>query len=296
VDSGCGYLQKGSYVTIKSPDNKDFSFIVETVDTTGTQTVTFDLGMNTGHKLLHVWKSTNGKCEFEKQTDIKIRNNKFTMQLEGKSAYSITTTEGQAKGNYVIPEKKAFPFPYLEDFEKEILGQLPKYFMDQAGVFEVHQREDKQGKCLKQIMDKQGIEWEPDFNHAVETVLGDISWTDYEVHVDVNITESTGTAKLLGRVMEMKRGGDFPEGYTFVINTGKRWALFAGNQSIASGYENFPALTWHHISLKLKGDQISAWVNNKEVVSVTDKKYSHGLAGIGAGFNFAEFDNFLVGK
>jgi len=294
VDTGCGYLEKGSYVTIKSPDNKDFSIIIETVDTTGNQTVTFDLDVNTVPKLLHVWKSTSGKGEFEKQPDIKIRNNRFTIQLEGKSCYSITTTAGQSKGNYPTPEEKPFPFPYHEDFESETIGKLPKYFMDQAGVFEVFQREDKQGKCIKQVIDKQGIEWETGLNHAVETVLGDTTWTDYEVHADVNITENTGSAKLLGRVMEMKRGGDFPEGYTFVINTGNRWLLYSGNQVIADGNAKFPALTWHHLSLKLKGSTISVWVNNKEVVSVTDEKYTHGLAGIGSGYNFAEFDNFEV--
>ena len=294
VDSGCGYLEKGSYVTIQSPDSKDFSIIIETVDTTGNQTVTFNLEKNFSGNLLHVWKSTSRKSEFEKLPDIKVRNNKFTIQLEGKSAYSITTTTGQTKGIYPIPDFKPFPFPYRADFENETIGYLPKYFMDQAGVFEVHERLDGKGKCLKQILDKQGIEWETGLNPAVETVLGDTTWTDYEVHTDVNITENTGSAKLLGRVMEMKRGGDFPEGYTFLITTGDRWALYSGNQVVASGYVKFPAFKWHHISMKLKGFNISVSLDNKEVISVTDKKYSHGIAGIGSGFNFAEFDNFEV--
>jgi hypothetical protein len=296
LDSACGYLEKGSYVTLKSPDDKDFSIIVETVDTTGTQSVTFSLSKNTGNRLLHVWKSTSGKNEFEKQPDIKIRNNKFTIQLEGKSAYSITTTTGQTKGNYEAPKDMSFPFPYREDFESETIGKLPKYLMDQAGAFEVSEREDGKGKCLKQMLDKQGIEWETGLNPAVTTVLGDTTWTDYEVQVDLHITENTGYAKLLGRAMEMYRGGDFPEGYTFVINTGNRWALHAGKEIIASGNAKFPAFTWHHISMKLKGNTVSVWLNNKVLISVTNDKYSHGLAGIGSGFNYAEFDNFLVGK
>jgi hypothetical protein len=296
VDSACGYLKKGSYVTLKSPDDKDFSIIVETVDTTGTQSVTFSLSKNTGNKLLHVWKSTSGKNEFEKQPDIKVENNRFAIQLDGKSCYSITTTTGQNKGNYQAPEDKPFPFPYRGDFESETIGKLPKYFMDQAGAFEVCGREDGKGKCLKQILEKQGIEWETGLNPAIETVLGDTTWTDYEVQVDVNIPGNTGHAKLLGRAMEMYRGGDFPEGYIFVINTGNRWALYAGKQIIATGNAKFPAFTWHHISMKLKGKMVSVWLNNKELISVTNDKYSHGLAGIGSGFNYAEFDNFLVGK
>ena len=35
VDSGCGFLKNGSYVTLKSQDSKDYSIIIETADTTG---------------------------------------------------------------------------------------------------------------------------------------------------------------------------------------------------------------------------------------------------------------------
>jgi hypothetical protein len=294
LDSGCGFLKKGSYVTLKSPDSKNFSLIVETVDTTGTQEVTFELPPNFTDKSLHVWKSTRGKCEFERQADLKVRNNRFTIRFEGKSAYSITTTDGQTKGNFQIPGNKSFPFPYKAEFEGETIGQLPKYFMDQAGVFEVKKRLDGNGNCLKQVIDQEGIEWEPALNPSVETVLGDTLWTDYQVHADVNITENTGAAKLLGRVMEMKRGGDFPEGYTFVIHTGNKWALYAGNQLLANGDASFPPFAWHHISLEFLGNSISARVDNKEVLKLQNSKYSHGLAGLGSGYNFAEFDNFEV--
>jgi galactosylceramidase len=294
VDSGCGFLKKGSYVTLKSPDEKEYSIIIETADTTGAQVVTFDLDSKLSGKTLHVWKTTRGKCEFEKQPDVKIRNNKFTIQLEGKSAYSITTTTGQTKGNYPIPENKSFPFPYQAGFEDGTIGQLPKYFMDQAGVFEVQPRSDGIGKCLKQVVKQQGIEWEVGQNTAVETVLGDTLWTDYEVQTDVYIPENTGYAKLLGRVMEMKRGGDYPEGYTFVINTGNRWSLFAGTLEIAKGETSFPAFAWHHLSMKLNGNTITVSVNKKEIIAIKNAKYTHGLAGLGSGFNQAEFDNFEV--
>ncbi len=35
-------------------------------------------------------------------------------------------------------------------------------------------------------------------------------------------------------------------------------------------------------------------VNNNEVASVTDAQYTHGLAGLGSDFNFAEFDDFEI--
>lgn len=293
-DSGCGYLKKGSYVTLVSPDRKDFSIIIETVDTSGSQKVKFRLDPEFGNKSLHVWKSTRGKTEFEKQPDIRIQNNSFTVTLDGRSAYSLTTKGGQSKGFHKAPEYKPFPFPYKTGFETDSTGQIARYFMDQAGVFEVQKRFDGKGKCLRQVIDHQGIEWEVSHNPAIETILGDTAWTDYEVLCDVSIPENTGSARILGRITDTKRGTDYPDGYTFIITTGNKWTLMEGNSVIGNGWADFPPFKWHHLSLKFKGSTISASVNGKEVVSVNSTKYTHGLAGIGSALNIAEFDNFEV--
>ncbi len=200
ADGACGFLPGGSYVTLKSPDNQRFSIIIETTDTTETQSLSFHLDNSFKTNVLHVWKTTRNICEFEKQPDIIVKNHKFTIRLDGKSAYSITTTTGQTKGFYIAPENTPFPFPYKADFEDQKTGTPAKYFMDQAGVFEITEREDGMGKCMKQVIDKQGIEWEAGQNPSVETILGDTSWTDYEVRSKVNIRENTGSAKILGRV------------------------------------------------------------------------------------------------
>jgi galactosylceramidase len=187
-----------------------------------------------------------------------------------------------------------FPFPYKTDFEEEISGKLAKYFMDQSGVFEIAEREDGKGKCMKQVIDKQGIEWEVGQNPSVETLIGDTAWIDYEVQSKVNITENTGSVKIMGRVMEVHRGNDNPSGYWFKITSGNNWTLNAGSQILVSGYADFPPLTWHYLSMSLKGQKISVSIDNKEVVSVNDTKYTHGLAGLGSDFNYAEFDDFEI--
>lgn len=294
IDTACGFLSKGSYVTLKSPDNQNYSIIIETADTSGSQTVTFQFDNSYNKKTLHVWKSTREKCEFERQPDIKVKNNSFTILLEGRSAYSITTTTGQTKGFYKSPENTPFPFPWKTDFEEQETGKPSKYFMDQAGVFEIAEREDGKGKCMKQVIDKQGIEWEIGQNPSVETVIGDTAWADYEVNVNVRIAENTGTAKIMGRVMEVHRGNDNPEGYWFKITTGSNWTLNAGSQKLASGHADFPPFTWHSMVMRLNGNKIAVLINNKEVVSVTDTQYTHGLAGLGSDFNYAEFDDFEI--
>jgi hypothetical protein len=294
IDSGCGFLTKGSYVSLKSPDNKDISIIVETADTTGPQTATFRLDKRFKFKSLHVWKTTRSKCEFEQQPDIKIKNSSFTITLDGKSAYTITSTTGQTKGFYKPPVNSPFPFPYKTDFEDQNSGELAKYFMDQAGVFEIALREDGKGKCLKQVIDQQGIEWQNGSSPSVETLTGDSAWTDYEVRINVNVTENTGSAKIMGRVMEAHRGNESPEGYWFRITTGNSWSLNAGKKVIATGEADFQPFIWHNLSMVLHGDRIVVRLDNKEIASVNDKNFTHGLAGIGTDFNYAEFDDLEI--
>ena len=50
------------------------------------------------------------------------------------------------------------------------------------------------------------------------------------------------------------------------------------------------------MAIRFRGSNISVIVNNKEVVSVTDTKYTHGIAGLGSDFNYAEFDDFEIKK
>ena len=147
---------------------------------------------------------------------------------------------------------------------------------------------------MKQVIDQQGIEWEIGQNPSVETVIGDTAWADYDINVNVSITENTGSAKIIGRVMEIHRGNDNPEGYWFKITTGNNWTLNAGSQILASGRADFPPFRWHSLSMRLRGQTISVLVDNKEVVSLTDAKYTHGLAGLGSDFNFVEFDDFEI--
>lgn len=292
ADGGCGLLPNGSYVTLRSGD--DFSFIVETMDTTKQQTVVVSFDKSFKGRVLHVWKSTKNKCEFERQPDIRLRDNSFVLTLDGKSIYSITTTSGQTKGYFDSPAEASFPLPYKDDFENSQTGQLARYFIDQCGVFEIHERNDGKGKCLKQVITQQGNEWEFDIYPFVSSLLGNTGWENYEVHCDVNISEDTGSAALLGRITENYRAKKYPEGYWFKILSNGLWGLYAGSHLISSGTVAFEPYKWYHLSMKFVGDNIMVSVDDKEIARINDQRYTKGLAGIGSDFNTAEFDNFEV--
>lgn len=295
VDGGCGYINTGSYVTLFSPDKKDYSIIIETMDTTANDKITFQLSKDFVNKPLCVWKSTVEKEEFVRLPDIKVKNGKISLNLDGKSLYSISTTTGQQKGSFSdIPAQKPFPFPYKTDFENDIIGQAGKYFMDQAGVFEIHNRLDGKGKCLKQVMKQKGIEWQEGIQTTLLTVMGDLEWKDYEVSTDVCLQQNTGSAIIIGRETDPQMGKNPPDAYWFKICP-TAWLLYAGNEVLKSGgTKDFEAFKWHNLRMKFVGDEISVILNDKEIVKVNNSKFKQGRAGLGSDFNYVEFDNFEV--
>ncbi len=299
LDSGCGYLDGGgSYVTLQSDDNSgDYTIIIETMDANHSQDISIEVNGNFSSKPLKVWRSIYQESTFEPIDTSKPLSGQFTLHLEPNAIYSLTTTTGQQKGDFESPPLQPFPFPYKTGFEKNKPGSPAQYFSDQGGVFEIQNRKDGQGQCLRQVVIKQGTEWEQGDTY-VESIVGDTSWTDYRIATDINILENTGFATMMGRVVEVHRGHQPPEGYWFKIHASTSgsslWQLFAGNQQLSSGYFPFKPLIYHRVVLSMKSNTIQVLIDGKPVTQVEDHHFSHGMAGLGSGFNLTEFDNFSI--
>ena len=229
---------------------------------------------------------------FEELTPERVKNNEFTVTLQPKALYSFTTTTGQHKAVANPPEDKPFPFPYRADFDNEPLGATPAYFSDQGGAFEVVQREDRKGNCLRQVITRNAIEWE----RAVinQTVLGDTLWKDYTVGCDVYFTDPYSYASVMSRVTEMHRSHKKPDAYILKLQSSGKWNLMAGSKELASGFISLKGKTWHSLVLQTSGSQVKAVINGIEVSTLDDTSFSHGMAGIGSSFTRVDFDNFVV--
>ncbi|MHC4441001.1 MAG: family 16 glycoside hydrolase [Planctomycetota bacterium] len=311
IDSGCGYLpdNTGSFVTLLKPSGQgDYSIIIETMDATETQNVTFKMDGDFSAKQVAVWRSLLDKETFVRQTSIMPKDGTFTITLQPKALYSLTTTTGQKKGIPVSPPRKPFPLPYKTDFEDERVGRAPKYFSDIVGVFDVVDRPDGMGKCLRQTVRSKNIFWifasGPE-NSCHSTILGERKWSDYRVSTDV-LVEEPGFVAVLGRLSFMNRGSRPPNGYWFQVDTSGEWKLNSAQTVLANGNVEFPEKTWHRLQIGFRGNTVAASINGSEVCKVTqtekrDKKgrrilFKRGLAGIGTGYNRALFDNFAVEK
>ncbi len=238
LDDGCGYLKEGSYVALQSPKKAgtDLSLIIETMDAKSLQPITIRLPAYFNKKNLFVWKSKVNREEFKKITQLTVHKNAISITLDTNSLYSITTTQGQSKGSYKnIPVEEPFSLPFYNDFNSEVVGTSPKYFSDQAGAFEISKDIHSSNKCLKQTITKPGNEWEGD-SSLVETVMGDTSWKNYTVSVNVFLMKDTMSyGAVIGRALELHRSHQAPEAYWLKLYSSGNWQLLVSDSIVCKG-------------------------------------------------------------
>jgi galactosylceramidase len=309
LKGGCGDLPAGgSYVTFKSP-GADYSIVAETKDASGEQTMQFHLagGLSTG--TLCVWRS-NAAEQFVRQADIAPVDGAFTIELDPNSIYSLSTTTGQRKGQFDSPQSTPFPLPYYETFDHypnpKAWGYLPHYTADIVGVFELANRPDHRGMCLRQVLDKPAQSWAPEW--MPYTVIGDDGWKDYEVSADICL-ENGGAAGIMGRISSTGDGWhNAPKGYYLTVSASGVVELGVSAQNngdgagelLASGsVAPLTSTSWHKLKLRFADSEITGYVDGKQIVAATNAVSDHGLAGLCAGAtggvrNTALFDNLVI--
>lgn len=326
VDDGCLLLDGGgSMATLCDPTTGDYSIIVETKDAKAPQTVTMKVSAkgirNEGKKGLKngklcLWRST-AEEQFVRLDDISLRGGAFTITLEPGAVYSLSTTTGQQKGSFDdIPTAAPFPIPYEDSFDGYThpaeWGYLPHYTADIIGCFELTERPDGRGQCIRQVVGDHTLSWAPEWHHY--TILGDSAWTDYEVSADVWLTPGDEAA-VMGRICDVGSGyGVWAKGYylklddhgrvSLVISRGKldkreligdaeQQAIIrsrkdyerGGEQTLATAaVEGIVPCGWHTLTLRFLGDNIIGLVDGKEVVHATSAQYPKGMAGLMAPF------------
>ena len=315
VDEGCLNLTGGgSMVTMRDPQTGDYSIIAETKGAKKPQTIKINMpdGLSTGK--LCVWYS-DATQQFVRQQDIMPKGGSFSITLKPDAVYSLSTTTGQQKGVFPdIPASKPFPIPYEDDFEQygnpSEWGYLPHYLADLIGCYELTPNPSpaKKGNCIRQVVGSHTLSWAPEWHHY--TILGDVSWQDYEVSADVYLNPGD-EAGVMGRLCDVGSGyGVWAKGYylklddkgkvTLVLTRGKRdqkeligdkeqQAIILARKDVEIGGEytldesevsGISSLEWHNLKLRFEGDRISGYVDGVEVVKATSDHYGKGMAGL----------------
>jgi O-glycosyl hydrolase len=305
--SASGYLggdrANGSYVSLKSPNNSDYSTVYETSGATAAQTVnvTVSGGLSTG--TVHVWStdmgSNNPADYFVKQADVAVANGSYSLTLQPNRIYSVTTTTGQGKGTAAGPATGGLALPYSDNFDGYASRALPRYTEDMQGSYEVRPcAAGRGGQCLQQVAPVQPINWQDDSD--AYTLIGDPSWANYTVSTDVNMQQA-GTVTLLGRANTQLRPQNRQAAYQLRISNAGAWSITKhtttnADTTLASGTR--PALglnTWHNVKLGFSGTQITGTLDGVTLATVNDGSYSTGQIGLGVvGYQTDQFDNLTI--
>ncbi|NUR61638.1 MAG: galactosylceramidase [Catenulispora sp.] len=309
IDSADGYLggsrSNGSYVTLKSTNNSDYSTVIETADATAAQTFSVHVtgGLSTG--TVHVWQtnlnSDSSADYFVHATDRTPSGGSYSLTLQPGYVYTLTTTTGQGKGTATSPAQTALALPYSDSFETAAASTSPKYFSDMNGAFQtVACGGGRSGTCLRQMAPATPIRWTGESYAMPYTIMGDLSWGNYTVAADA-LLEQSGSVELLGRVNEQGRNNNGLNAYHFRVSDGGAWSIQRSDTSwtfttLASGTVSGLGLnTWHHLAFQLQGSTLTASIDGKAVGSATDATFTNGQAGLGVtGYQTDQFDNFAL--
>ncbi|MET8039329.1 ricin-type beta-trefoil lectin domain protein [Micromonospora sp. NPDC005215] len=309
LDGSSGYLggnrNNGSYVSLKSTNNSDYSTVIETMDAGSAQTLDFTVtgGLSTG--AVHVWstnvRSNNTADHFVRGNDITPSGGRFSLTVQPGYVYSITTTTGQGKGTAVSPAQGNLKLPYNDTFDSYDVGREARYLMDQQGSFEIAGcGGGRAGRCVRQMSEQTPIFWTSGQAEPY-TLLGDLSWRNYTVSSDV-LLEKSGYAQLIGRANTYNhQGPQNLNGYYFRVTDGGAWSIRSNNTSgnwrtLASG--NTSALgtgRWHTLALTLNGSTLTAAIDGNTVGTASDSTWVAGQIGYGTGQGVsAQFDNLSI--
>jgi galactosylceramidase len=311
LPGGCAALDGGGTVVTLRADDGNFSIIAETAGATRAQQVTFRAVSGLSSHPLCVWRTTRD-AQFVRLTDITpSADGAFTVTFEPNAIYSLSTTTGQQKGTFAdVPSEKPFPFPYFDNFDHygdaRRWGYLPHFTADVAGVFEIADRPDHAGKCLRQVVTDKAQSWAPEW--MPYTILGDPQWTDYQVSADIFLDDG-GWAGVMGRITSTGNGWDcdpngyyarlYPDGGCALYLASDRFKGSRERQLALGAAENWKWNTWHNLKLRFANQSITVLVDDSPVIQAHDAQFSHGLAGLitageGNARHSALFANLLI--
>jgi O-glycosyl hydrolase len=305
--SASGYLggnrANGSYVSLKSTNNTDYSTIYETSGSTAAQTVNVAVSGGLSAGTVHVWStdmgSSNSADWFVRQSDVTPSGGSYTLTLQPNRIYTVTTTTGQGKGTAVGPAARGLALPYSDTFDGYAVRKQPKYTEDMQGSFETRAcAAGRSGQCLQQVAPQRPINWQDDSD--AYTLIGDSGWTNYTVSLDVDMQQA-GTVTLLGRANVQSRPQNRQAAYQLRISDPGTWSIVKHTNTntdtvLASGTRAALGLnTWHNLKLGFSGSRITATVDGTTVGTADDYSYGGGQAGVGVqGYQTDQFDNLNV--
>lgn len=255
-----------NYMALKAPNQKDWSMIIATVKP---ETMEIYVDPKMSRNTVYVWKSDK-TSQMKKVSSIEPIEGVIKIALEENSIYTLTTTSGQQKGKpkHTIPIS-ANPSSWKDDFQTYNIHDKPKYWIDQAGTFEIVSYEGS--NVLKQIVPQIGSTWHvksPD-SCCFSRYGGCNATNRFTIKVE---------AKLIDGYVEVGTSKDTSKQFSFKLHKDGKWSLDLMDENLANGIlSGLDTSEWHTLSFSINGSlkdkpDLKCIINNQVVYNGSCKK------------------------
>ena len=302
--------QSGTYVAYESPDQTNWSLVVEDAGNAKYSTVvkpeqitaTITGGLNASE--VSVWatnlSSSNPATWFVHRQNVKVVNGTFTYTIQPGQLVTFTSTTGQSKLSYpTLPYKaQTLPFTTTPDGSNEaaLLDTQEGAYLYEPCLGGVS------GQCLEQMAPQTPIFWQipPAGTPTPYAITGALSWSDYTVSASVLFTHANSSAGLISRYGNQAADPKNFDGYQFDLFANGHWQLRTNSWNkfetvLASGTVKGIMLNhWYKLSLNLSGDEIIGSIGTDHVVKKVSSAYKSGLAGIESSYSVVQFNRLEV--
>lgn len=312
---------KNDYYTAANPSTGDYSTVITNDSSTSRVYQVNVSSLKKAASKVSVWETrSNAKGEaydagwLNRVGELQPtqKGSIFTYQVTVKpySMVTLTTTTGQtsyqerkqATSMADTSKDTALSLPYRDDFEYKSAyikrrGGTPRYTCDTNGAFEVVTLEDG-NKVLKQKIGKFNV---PDGWTAPSdplTSLGDDTWRDYIVSVDAMLDPNEQGNNYVGICARYNSCANISQnGYWLKVRQNGKWTLDGNQGRLAKGKISGMAKgRWFNLKIKVKGNQVTAYINQKKVASKNVKGgvTNSGRVALASAFYKNYYDNLCV--
>lgn len=298
-----------SYMTLASPDGKDFSTIIVN---NSPKSLSYALSVKNmdieDEAALERWEScTDSYMQYKGK--VEKEGGYYYVDVEPYSIVTVTTLECNGKTEYTerLPEESYNPVLdtnaagdaqdssdnvlYADDFKYDSYdskylserGNEPRYMVDYSGAFYV-----EDGR-LVQGLTSEISQWRV---NTPSTVVGDYRWMNYTASVDVTVPGSGYAGIVIREQTGMAYTGS---GYNLQITNQGNWTLKKGYTQLANG--SVGGNGEYRLALTGKGNKITAYVNDTAVYEYEDSNAElFGRVRLFSDWDEVYFDNLKVMK
>ena len=325
VDSASKYLDgQGTVATQRDPKTGDWSAVVETTAATEPQTLRFAIGdglkaPSTVQQWSTVLESQDSADWFahDAAADPVVHDGVFEATVQPGRVYTFSTITTAHKSEVSSPASKPMDY-FSQSFNGFPNGVSPTWFSDMEGAFETAKcptaptaagvSRAPQGKCLAQVISEKPEVWMR--TPYPVSLVGDITWSDYDVATDVLLQDSKQVG-IAGRIVNEYNSTKLPRtntwmGYYVWLGRDGAWRLEVNlpqdsvNKGatvvLASGkVDGFDPSVWHRAGISFDGDAITPTLDGADLATVHDKTYRAGQTGLTVdSWTRAAFDDYAA--